>query len=112
MHHDVIMNCSFSWQKKKLFYSESEETERSFFVPIFRNVTRYETPVRERVFFASYSPNLYYCSRRSGVDTFILASFNGIKNCSHIKKLNYFTFTVFLFAVDDIKMNDLEPHFC
>ena len=112
MHRDVVMNCSFSWQKKKLFYSESEETEISFFVPIFRNVTRYETPARERVFFASYSPNLYYCSRRSGVDTFILASFNGIKNCSHKKIKLFYIYCFFLFAADDIKMNDLELHFC
>ena len=53
----------------------------------------------------------------SGIDTFITASFNGIRNCSHMEKLNYFTSTLlhsmffFLFASDDGKTNDLEPHF-
>ena len=55
-------------------------------VKILRHVTRCETPVRERVFFA-YSTNSYYCSKRSGIDTFIPASFNGIRNCSHMEKI-------------------------
>ena len=43
-------------------------------------MTRCETLAKERVFFA-YSTNSNHCSKRSVIDAFIPASFNGIKNC-------------------------------
>ena len=58
-------------------------------VKILHHVTRYETPARKRVFIA-YSTNSYHCSKRSGIDTFILASFNGIQNCTHMEKIKLF----------------------
>ena len=58
-------------------------------VKILRHVTRYETPARKRVFIAC-STNLYYCSKRSGIDTFIPASFNGIRNCTQMEKIKLF----------------------
>ena len=42
----------------------------------------------------------------SEIDTFISASFNGIRNCSHMEKINNFTFGVFLFLGDEVKTND------
>ena len=48
----------------------------------------------------------------SGIDTFILASFNGIRNCWHMEKTkSFYVQCFFLFASDDIKMNYLELHF-
>ena len=72
---------------------------------------RYETPVRERAFFATYSTNLYYCYKRLGILSFQLVLVES--ETAHIwKKLDYSTFKVFfLFADDDVKMNDLELHF-
>ena len=49
-------------------------------VKILRHVTRYKTPAREKVVFEYYI-NSYHCSKRSGIDAFIQASFNGIRNC-------------------------------
>ena len=54
-------------------------------IKIIRHVTRYETLTRERVLFA-YSTTSCYCSKRLGIDTFIPASFNGIRNCYHMEK--------------------------
>ena len=53
-------------------------------VNILPHVTKYETPARKRAFFA-YSPDSYYCLKRSGIDTFTPASFNGITNCWHME---------------------------
>ena len=84
----------------------------SFFFPVFTNVTTHKTPSRERAFFSSYSTNLYYCSKRWEIDTFVSASFNEIRNCSHMEKIRLFYIQCFfLFAGDDIKMNELELHF-
>ena len=48
----------------------------------------------------------------SGIDTFIPASFNGIRNCSHMEKIKWFYIQCFLFVCsDDVKMNDLELNF-
>ena len=51
---------------------------------ILRHITRYETPARKRVSIA-YSTNLYHCSKRSGTDTFVPPSINGIRNCTHME---------------------------
>ena len=53
-------------------------------VKILRHVTRYKTLARERVFFTYY----YHCSKISGLDTFISALFDGIRNCTHMEKLD------------------------
>ena len=55
-------------------------------IKVLRHVNRYETPVRERDIFA-YSTNLYHCSKRLGIDDFIWASFNEIRNHSHMDKM-------------------------
>ena len=62
IQNDIIINYSFS-QQKKIILLGTRRKKKSFFVPIFRNVTRYKTPARERAFFAFYSPNSYYCFR-------------------------------------------------
>ena len=61
------------------------------------------------IFFA-YSTILYNCSKRSGIYTFIPASFNGIINCLHVK-IFFFNNQQFLFPVDDVKTNNLELYF-
>ena len=53
-------------------------------IKILLHVTRYEAPVRKRVFIA-YSTNSYHCSKSSIIDTLIPASFKGIWNCAHGK---------------------------
>ena len=62
------MNC-FHSPVKKIFFINLLGIRRKqvSFVPTFTNVARYETPARERVVFASYSTNLYYYSKRSGM---------------------------------------------
>ena len=67
----------------------------------------YETLVR--VFF-TYSNISYNCSKRSGIEAFVQASFNGIGNCLHVKKI-VLIFNIFLFAVDDVKTDNLELYF-
>ena len=46
-----------------------------------RHMTRYETPARERIF-SAFSTNSDHFCKRLGIDTFIPASFNGIRNSS------------------------------
>ena len=75
-------------------------------------LTRYETLVIGRIFFANYT-NPYQCSKRLEIDTFIPVSFNAIRNCSHMEKIKIFCIQCFfLFADDDVKTNDLELYFC
>ena len=84
---------------------------------VLRQVTIYETLARERIFF-SFSSNPYQCSKRSEIDTFIPASFNGIRNCAHVEKIKLFCIQCFffccccLFANDDVKPNNSESYFC
>ena len=58
-------------------------------VKILRHETRYETLARKRVFFA-YSTNSWHCSKTTGIDTFIRASFHKIQNSTHIEKIKLF----------------------
>ena len=44
------------------------------------------------------------------IDTFIPASFNGIRYCLHVKK-DIFSIQYFLFAVDGVKTINLELYF-
>ena len=64
----------------------------------------------------AYSTNPYYCPKRSTVNTFITASFNGTINCSFFTAqkiiLKFNVFFVCLFAGDNIKTNDFESYFC
>ena len=78
-------------------------------VKFLLRVTRYETLVRETVFFA-YSNILYNCSKRSGIDTFSPASFNETRNCLHWKNWIILYSIFFLFADDDGKMNQLKSY--
>ena len=81
-------------------------------VNILRHMARYGTPARERVFL-SHSTNSCNCSKRSETDTFVPASFNGTRNCSHMEKFissanslsfyKLFYIQCFLFAGDDVK---------
>ena len=71
-------------------------------------LTRYETLARERIFF-SYSTNLRQCFKRPEIDSFIPASFNGIRNCSRMEKIKLFCIQCFFFfADDDVKTKDLD----
>ena len=45
------------------------------------------------------STNPYQCFKRLDIDNFIPASFNRVRNCSHMEKLNYFGFIVFFFQL-------------
>ena len=80
-------------------------------VKILRRMTRYKTPARESVFFA-YSNNPYHFPKKSRIDTFIPASFNGIVNWSFLTAqkiiLKFSVFCLF----DDVKTNELELYFC
>ena len=110
MQHDIIMNCSFSCQKNFFFINllgiRKKQISSSFSQMWLDAKLR-----REKAFFTSYSTSLFNCSNRLDIDTFIPASFNGIRNCSHMQK-SYFTFNIFcLFADDGVKMNGLELHF-
>ena len=58
----------------------------------------------------AYSTISYNCSKRSGADIFTPASFNGIRNCLHVKKKKI-NIQYFLFAVDDVKTNNLGLYF-
>ena len=78
-------------------------------------MTRSENPVKERVFFA-YSTHSYYCSKRSGIDAFILASFNGIKNCSHVEKIISSASSLSVYKLHAFFINNAffstQPHCC
>ena len=51
--------------------------------------------------------------QKIGNRSFIPASFNRIRNCSHVEKNKLFCpWCFFLFADDDVKTNDLELYFC
>ena len=43
----------------------------------------------------AYSAISYNCSKRSEIDTFIPAFFNGIRNCLHVKKKIFLIFNIF-----------------
>ena len=76
--------------------------------PFLKVITTFYKEISENyqyIFFA-YSTISYNCSKRSGIDTFIPVSFNGIRNWLHVKK-NIFNIQYFLFAVDDAKTNSL-----
>ena len=97
-----------------IIYSMLLQTLLLVAVKIYCHMTRYKTLAKERVYFA-YSTNSYHGSKRSGVDTFIPVPFNGIRNCSHMEKVKLFYIQCFFFCLvtdDDVKMNDLELHFC
>ena len=71
-------------------------------VNILRHVTRYEAPARERVLF-EYSTNSYHYFKRSGIDTFIPFSFNGIRNFSHKEKIKLFYIQCFFLCLQVTK---------
>ena len=59
--------------------------------------------MRERIFFG-HSTSTYQCSKRLEIDNFIPASFNVIRNCSHMEKIKLFCIQFFfLFPDDDVK---------
>ena len=63
-------------------------------VKILRQVIRYKTLARERVFFA-YITNPYHYPKRSRIDTFIPTSFNGIINSFFTAQKIILKFNVF-----------------
>ena len=75
--------------------------------PFLKVITFYkELSENYQYIFFAYSTISYNCSKRLGIDTFIPASFNGIRNWLHVKK-NICNIQYFLFAVDDAKTNSL-----
>ena len=82
-------------------------------VKILCHVTRYKL-LREKE--SSLHILLIYRRKRSRINTFIPASFNGTINCSFftVQKiiLKFNVFFVCLFAGDDVKTNDFVLYFC
>ena len=63
--------------------------------PFLKVITTFYKEISENyqyIFFA-YSTISYNCSKRSGIDTFIPASFNGIS--LHVKKTYFVIFNIF-----------------
>ena len=81
MQHDIIMNHSFSYQIKLWFYLKYI----FFFVPIFRNIFFLlgTVIITERF-------NIHFSRVIWLVATFLPASFNGIRICSHMEKIKLF----------------------